>query len=96
MKPYNMTKAAIDEFRVTDYRIGSPLVHERVKDQFPYNDVMPLNLQYKRKLHILMAAYNSFCRQYNRNMKPYNMTKAAIDKFRVTDYRIGSPLVHWT
>ena len=65
-------------------------------DGYPYADVMPLSLQYKRKLRILIAAYNSFCRQYNRDMKPYNITKAAIDEFRLTDYRIGSPLVHWT
>ena len=45
---------------------------------------------------ILIAAYNAFCREHGRAMKPYNMTKAAIDKFCLSDYRIGSPLVHWT
>ena len=60
---------------------------------FPYDDVMPLNLHYKRKLRILIAAYNAFCRQHARPMKPYNIMKAAIDKFCLSDYRIGSPLV---
>ena len=45
---------------------------------------MPLNLHYKRKLLILIAAYNAFCCQHARAMKPYNMTKAAIDECRLT------------
>ena len=89
------------EFNDEDINSLQCVITDREKRQlaaqgYPYEDVMPLNLHYKRKLRILIAAYNSFCRQYSRNMKPYNITKAAIDEFRVTDYRIGSPLVHWT
>ena len=37
---------------------------------YPYDNVMPLNRHYKRQLRILIAAYNAFCRQHGRAMKP--------------------------
>ena len=63
---------------------------------YPYDDVMPLNFHYKCKLRILVSAYNAFCCQHGRAMKPYNMTKAAINKFHMTDWEsLGSLDCPW-